>query len=207
MRQPTRALGASPSSLRRRERGFSIIELLLAAFILSIGLLGLGALQVTSQSQGTNSRFRGTAALIAHNVLDQMQAEGAVTAAQRLRFGVITLPATPFTYIGNADATAQASTPGPSFTILGLLPTDPYYVANPTAPTDITFTTTWSRNAGSVVLKKVAPVVPPAPPPAGPAPSVSAIQECIVNVSWNEFNNQTKAIDAKFITVSRHVRM
>lgn len=56
--------------------GFSMVELLLAAFILSIGLLGLISLQVASVAQAANGRGRTTAAYIANTLLQRAQMEG-----------------------------------------------------------------------------------------------------------------------------------
>ncbi|HJU84612.1 MAG TPA: prepilin-type N-terminal cleavage/methylation domain-containing protein [Holophagaceae bacterium] len=182
---------------RPSQQGFSMVEVLMAAFIMAIGLLGLAALQVTSQAFGTGSRYRGTATFIAHSVLDQIQAEGSTTAAQRFSFGVVTLPPAGFTYIGNADATASAANiPGPSFTILGLLPTDPYYTANPTASTNIVFKTTWQRSAGNIIYQT-----------GSATASVAAIQQFLVNVYWDEYDPVKKTTTQKYITVSRYVRI
>ena len=187
---------ASHRMRRWSERGFTLIELLIAAFIMAVGLLGLAALQVASQSQGTGSRLRGTATFVAHNLLDQIQAEGSVSSSQRIEFGTLTMPAVAFTYIGTADASSKASTAGPGYTIIGLLPDDRYYIANPTAPQNIIFNTTWLRNTGSVVYR-----------PGSATISVSAIQQFIVNVSWDEYDPQAKAKLSKYITVSRYVRI
>lgn len=181
---------------RRAEAGFSMLELLLAAAVMMVGILGLAALQFVSLSQATGGRNRGTATFIAHNLLDQIQAEGAVTASQRVAFGKITLPADGFTYLGNADAKAQDKTAGPSYTNLGLLDDDPYYTANPTAPKDLLFSTLWYANEGSIIYKT-----------GSATDSVSALQEFVVNVSWNEYNATTKTTEEKHVTVSRYVRL
>lgn len=60
---------------RRSEAGLSLVEFLVAAFILAIGLLGLALLQafslrVTAQEVGNNR-----AALIAEGLLDEIQAK------------------------------------------------------------------------------------------------------------------------------------
>ena len=185
-----------PSRRRPAEQGFSMVEVLMAAFIMAIGLLGLAALQVTSQSFGTGSRYRGTATFIAHSILDQIQAEGSVTASQRFSFGVVTLPPAGFTYIGDATATASSIVPGPSYTILGLLPSDPYYNDKPTAPTNIVFKTSWQRQEGSIIHQT-----------GSATASVSAIQQFIVNVYWDEYDPVAHTTTQKYISVSRYVRI
>lgn len=176
---------------RKACQGFSMVEFLMAAFILSVGLLGLAALQVSAQSQGLGGRQRGTAAIMAHNLLDTIQAEGALAAGERAlsETGVVT--STGFTYIDPVGAAASTTLQnGPEFTILGLLPNDPYYTAHPEADKTIAFKTTWRRNEG-----KINPY------------AKSGIQEFTVNVTWSEFSKQTNAIISKSISVSRYVRI
>jgi len=175
----------------RPERGFTMVELLLALAILSIGLLGLAALQVASQSQGTGGRMRGSAALMAHSILDQIQAEGALTAAERTEFGAVT--STGYVYVDPVGAAASVVTvpAGPQYTILGLLPTDPYYLEAAHNKEDKTpvFTITWRRNVGLI----------------NPF-ARSGFQEFIVNVSWNESSNNATPF-TRTLSVSRYVRI
>lgn len=173
--------------------GFSIVELLVAMFILSVGLLGLATLQVISQSQGTSGRQRGTASFLAHGILDQIQAEAALTAGERAMAtdGTVALNGRTFTYIDPvAVSNKTAAQTGPSYTQLGLLDTDPYYTANPTVDKSLIFTSTWLRVNGNYnSYGKI------------------ALQEFIVNVSWNEYNATSKASEPKTISVSRYVRL
>ena len=61
---------------RRREAGFSMVEMLMAAFILAIGLLGLATLQVMSLRTSSGSQNLNTAVRIADQVMDQIELEG-----------------------------------------------------------------------------------------------------------------------------------
>jgi len=56
-----------------RALGFSLLEVLVALLVLSIGLLGLAALQITSLELGTNSLFRTQATVAAYDILDRMR--------------------------------------------------------------------------------------------------------------------------------------
>jgi type IV pilus assembly protein PilV len=55
-------------------RGFSLIEVLVALLVLSIGLLGLAALQTTSLQFNTGSYYRTQATFLAYDIIDRMRA-------------------------------------------------------------------------------------------------------------------------------------
>lgn len=60
----------------RAQRGFSMVEMLMAAFVLAIGILGLSMLQTMSLRSTTSSRGLNTAVLVAERVLDEIEANG-----------------------------------------------------------------------------------------------------------------------------------
>ena len=72
-----RAQDRSPSS--RRQAGFSMLELLMAAFILAVGILGLSMLQLMSMRSSRGSRSVNTAVQVAEQVLDMIESEGRVS--------------------------------------------------------------------------------------------------------------------------------
>lgn len=55
-------------------RGFSLVEILVAVVVLSVGLLGLAALQTSSLRAGNDSYLRTQANLLAYNIIDRMRA-------------------------------------------------------------------------------------------------------------------------------------
>ena len=58
------------------QKGFSLVELLVAAFILAIGILGLAMLQTMALRANRNSINMVTAARLAARVMDQAELEG-----------------------------------------------------------------------------------------------------------------------------------
>ena len=66
---------------RRRERGFSLIEVLVALLVLSIGLLGLAALQAQGMRFNHDAYVRTQATHIAYDIVDRMRANTANVAA------------------------------------------------------------------------------------------------------------------------------
>lgn len=57
-----------------RQRGITIIEVLVAMLILAVGLLGMASLQVRAVSDTTNSSFRSIAIFYANDMADRIRA-------------------------------------------------------------------------------------------------------------------------------------
>jgi len=61
----------------RRQRGFTLLEVLISMVVLSIGLLGLAGLQVTSLKNNNSSYQRSQANLLANEIIDRIRANRA----------------------------------------------------------------------------------------------------------------------------------
>jgi len=64
---------------RRSQAGFSMVEMLVAAFIMGVGLMGLTALMTMSLRTITGSKSLSTAVQIAEQIMDQVELEGRLT--------------------------------------------------------------------------------------------------------------------------------
>ncbi len=164
----------------RPEQGFTMVELLVVAVILAIGLLGLIALQVASIKSGGQSRLRGTATLLGHNLLDRAVAEGLVSSAERYdQNGVVS--STGWKYIDpNLSAYTSTATDNLFFDINGN--------AVPSNDPNLVFTVSWQRFAGVN---------------AGPT---YAFQPFVVNVNWKEAD-ASGSLQQVYFSVSRNVRI
>lgn len=87
---------------RRKVRGFTLVEALVALLALSIGLLGVAALQMTGLRNNLSASFRSQATYMAYDIVDRMRANRSNAAAYNLALG-----ATPGTgSIAGSDLTA-----------------------------------------------------------------------------------------------------
>ena len=66
--------------LSKEQKGFSLVEVLVAMLVLSIGLLGLAALQTTSMKFNTDSYNRTQATYFAYDIIDRMRANSTAVA-------------------------------------------------------------------------------------------------------------------------------
>jgi type IV pilus assembly protein PilV len=66
---------------KQRQSGFSLLEVLIALLILSIGLLGLAALQTTGLRSNQMASMRTRATEVAYDITDRMRANPAGVAA------------------------------------------------------------------------------------------------------------------------------
>lgn len=58
-----------------RQRGVSLLEVLISIVVLSIGLLGFAGLQAASLKNNTSAYQRGLATMMAYDVIDRMRAD------------------------------------------------------------------------------------------------------------------------------------
>lgn len=65
----------------QRESGFSLLEVLIALMILSIGLLGIAALQLNGLRTAHDASLRYLAVLSAYDIIDRMRANSVGVAA------------------------------------------------------------------------------------------------------------------------------
>lgn len=61
-------------SAASRQRGFSLVEVLIALVIMSVGMLGIAGLYVQSMQAGRTSTFRHNAVMLAGDVADRIRA-------------------------------------------------------------------------------------------------------------------------------------
>jgi type IV pilus assembly protein PilV len=73
----TRIIQASKLASSSALAGFTLLEVLVALFVLAIGLLGLAMLQTTGLRFNTNSYSRSQATYVAYDIIDRMRANKA----------------------------------------------------------------------------------------------------------------------------------
>lgn len=77
--------------LNRSVQGFALLEVVIAMFILAIGILGAGALQTVGMQTSQGAYYRSQAMLLAGDALDRMRANRTVASS----------------YVGNTDTSTD----------------------------------------------------------------------------------------------------
>ncbi len=79
----------------RKQTGFTLIEVLIAVVVLSIGLLGVAAMQFVGLRDSNKSNERSLATVLAYDIADRMRANPQATAAGNYLITAGTAPTTP----------------------------------------------------------------------------------------------------------------
>lgn len=141
---------------KNSQRGFSLVEVLIALVIMSVGMLGIAGLYVTSMQAGRTSMFRHHAVTLAGDVADRIRANpralGAYASAAGapgadnscVGGGVDCIPADMaandiFLWRNQAIATLPAGTVAVTFT-----------AATPTVPPTYGITIAWNEPSAQV---------------------------------------------------------
>ena len=94
---------------RRVTAGFSLLEVLIALVILSVGLLGIAALISTALKSNGSAYMRTQATALAYNIIDRMRAN--IPAANNLSYNV-TMPASAATGASPTTCTTGSCSSG-----------------------------------------------------------------------------------------------
>ncbi len=74
--------------LRRLQRGVTLIEVLIAMLVTSIGLLGLAGLQIFALKNNQSAALQAQANILAYDMLDRMRGNRALAEADRYDIGI-----------------------------------------------------------------------------------------------------------------------
>lgn len=86
------------------QRGFTLLEILVAIVVLSIGLLGLAGLQVVSLNSNQTAYYRGVATQQAYDMMDRMRANLTAITAGNYDNLTATLPTDPGCFASGCSA-------------------------------------------------------------------------------------------------------
>ena len=83
----------SQVNVRSRQRGVSLIEVMIAVFVLAIGLLGAAGMQLSALKYTDSSRMNSQASFIVYDIIDRMRANA--DPVQLPQYAIASLAAVP----------------------------------------------------------------------------------------------------------------
>jgi type IV pilus assembly protein PilV len=95
---------------RAHAKGFTLIEVMVALVILSMGLLGVAKLVLFSAHSNDSAYLRSQATDLAYAILDDMRGNRAIAMAQGYDVPINTAPAAPGSCVGTACAPGALAT-------------------------------------------------------------------------------------------------
>jgi type IV pilus assembly protein PilV len=154
------------SGMRRRERGFSMVEVLVSLIIIAVGMLGLAKIQALAYANTGVANQQSLAALEAASMASAMRANHS--------YWSTVSATTAFTYTANALVPAVSNT----------LPTTSNYCTASCTPTLLAEydVQTWVTALNAVLPNPIATIYCAIPATALAAPG------CYIQVSWREEN-------------------
>lgn len=91
------------SNNKFNQAGFTLLEVMVAVFVLGVGLLGLAQLQITSLKYNLSAESRTQASLLAGDMLDRIRANQSAAQAGNYSFNVGQTPPANNNTIADAD--------------------------------------------------------------------------------------------------------
>ena len=112
-------------SFKDKQRGFTLLEILITVLIMSIGLLGLAGLQVTSLKNNHSSYQRTQVTLLAYDIVDRMRSNPtAIATGNYVAKGSYTVTASGSTHTISAPAATAGCTTTAGCTVSAMASTD-----------------------------------------------------------------------------------
>jgi type IV pilus modification protein PilV len=181
----------APSSSSRRDQGFTLAEVIVAGAILTLGMLGIAAMQGTAIRGGSDSKARQTAVAVADGLMEQISQEARMVALDKYAYPTTTTALSTNTVFQQTYTTANpAVAPGPASVSYATTAWSLSYDANGITPVPAGSSTYYT-----VAINRVAPTLLT----SGVTQSVSFS----VTVGWTESGYTGAA--AKTLVVNRYV--
>lgn len=85
---------SSPVQILDRQRGFTLLEVLIAVMLLAVGLLGLAGLQAVSLRNNHSAYLRSQATMLAYDMIDRMRSNRSAAQAANYNIAIGTAAST-----------------------------------------------------------------------------------------------------------------
>jgi type IV pilus assembly protein PilV len=173
-----------------RHSGFSLVEVMVALLVISIGLLGIAKMQALAIATTGSARLRSLGALEAASLASMMRAD-------RTYWASAATTATPLSIVINGPNITSSSdgaillTP-PTCTLTGTLCTTPSQMANYDLGN-------WANSVNQVIPNEAATISCQQPAPVAPVPALPVT--CSISIAWAESNGPASLATPQYTVV------
>jgi type IV pilus assembly protein PilV len=174
-----------------RHSGFSLVEVMVALLIISIGLLGIAKMQALAISTTGSARLRSLGALEAASLASMMRAD-------RTYWASSATTATPLSIVVNGQNITSSSagailvTPPDCSMATGALCTTPSQMANYDLGN-------WAISVNKVIPNEHATIACQQPAPVAPVPAEPVT--CSISIAWAESNGPASLATPQYTVV------
>jgi type IV pilus assembly protein PilV len=157
-----------------RQRGFSLVEVMVALLVISIGLLGIAKMQALSLSTTSQARLRSLAALEASSLASMMRADRVYWASAATTAKPLSIVIQGATLSSSSDGAITGAADCSSAGTLCTAPADlaGYDLIN------------WAQSVNLVVPNEQATISCQQPAPVAPIPAMPVT--CSISIAWAE---------------------
>jgi type IV pilus assembly protein PilV len=173
-----------------RQSGFSLVEVMVALLIISIGLLGIAKMQALALSTTGQARLRSLAALEASSLASMMRADRTYWASAATTAAPLSIVIQGSNITSSTDGTITGT---PDCTLAtGTLCTTPSQLAT----YDLL---SWANSVNAVVANEYATISCQQPAPVAPVPALPVT--CSITIAWAETNGPASLATPQYTVV------
>jgi type IV pilus assembly protein PilV len=174
-----------------RHSGFSLVEVMVALLIISIGLLGIAKMQALAISTTGSARLRSLGALEAASLASMMRADRTYWASSAVTGTPLSIVINGQNITSSTDA-AILTTPPDCSLATGILCTTPSQMAN----YDLA---KWAKSVNLVIQNEAATIACQQPAAVAPVPAMPVT--CSISIAWAESNGPASLATPQYTVV------
>jgi type IV pilus assembly protein PilV len=173
----------------RRHRGFSLVEVMVALLVISIGLLGIAKMQALAIATTGSARLRSLGALEAASLASMMRADRAYWASAAVAGTPLIVKVQGPSIVSSSNNVIQVT---PAADCGAAACTTPLEMANYDLDQ-------WAQSVSKVIPNEFATITCQQPAPVAPVPAMPVT--CSISIAWAETNGPASLATPQYTVV------
>jgi type IV pilus assembly protein PilV len=172
-----------------RHSGFSLVEVMVALLVISIGLLGIAKMQALAISTTGSARLRSLGALEAGSLASMMRADRSYWASSAVAGTPLTVKVQGPSILSSSDGVIQVA---PPVDCSAAVCSTPLQMANYDLGQ-------WAQSVNTVITNEFATILCQQPAPVAPVPAEPVT--CSISIAWAETNGPASLATPQYTVV------